>query len=1332
MSRKDKTIEQIYRKMSQLEHILARPDTYVGSLEKQTEKLWVWENQKMVCRDVSYVPGLYKIFDEILVNAADNLVRSSSMDSLKVSINENSKSIKIWNNGEGIPIQIHKEHNIYVPELLFGHLLTSDNYDDNEKKITGGRNGYGAKLCNVFSKKFIIRTGCSKTKTVYEQVFENNMGVKNDPIIKTSNSAGDFTEVEFWPDLRKFKMSELEPDTLALFRRRVVDIAGTASRRCKVFLDNERVQMKDFKEYAQLYLASKQGEEISPVVHDKVDERWEIAVSLNNHLEVSGEFQQVSFVNSIATTKGGTHVGHVVDQIVDVVLKKANAKNKGGMDIKPAMVKSHLFIFINCAIENPAFSSQTKEFLTSGVFSYGSKCVLSDSTLKKIEKSGIIELVLEWARMKEQAQLQSKLKSTTANVSRIRGIPKLEDANDAGTKNSDKCTLILTEGDSAKALAIAGLSVIGRDRYGVFPLRGKLLNVRDATFKSTIENKEIQALLQIVGLDPKKQYDSVKGLRYGSIMIMTDQDHDGSHIKGLIINVFDHWWPSLLKIPGFLKEFVTPIVKVSKGNRTIQFFTLTEYEKWRQETPDHREWSMKYYKGLGTSTSQEARDYFKALIQHQLDFVWRGTSDHEKIDMAFNKGRADDRKEWINSFDESTFLDHSVKKISYTEFVDKELVHFSRYDVMRSIPSVVDGFKPGQRKVIFCAFKRPLTSDIKVAQFIGYVSEHSAYHHGEQSLEATIVNMAQNYVGSNNVNLMVPSGQFGTRLQGGKDSASARYIYTRLSSWTRLIFHPSDDPVLKYLTDEGQKIEPTHYVPVIPMVLVNGADGIGTGWSTSVPCFNPIDIINVYRNFLRGDPIIDIVPFYQGFKGKVEKTENGFEFSGSYTILNEGLPERSSGLCMIEINELPVFTWTQNYKEFLQEILESPVVAASKKSKKGEEAKDTKEKKVSPVQLSDIKEYHTETTVNFKLYLTPANLEKAISLGIEKVFKLKSKISTNNMMLFDRTGRIRKYNTAQEILQEFAYYRLETYSKRREHLITKLQEEIFVLKAKKDFILAVLDGRIIFKDRSMDQLVTTLRQLGFKPLKDRESDENIATESNNRSHKDFDYLLGMSLWSLTAEKVDTLKKNLLEKEVVLSKLMETTEEQLWDDDLVRLHQALDARLIAESAKKTTLELNDSKYSLFKPPIVVERKEFVYTKQDWKKSDIKKKDAGPVNEDDVPLIERIKLKAAVLNRDSAKSQQTLDDLFKRLENSDESDNDLQVQPVKAPEIPANHFPKTKRKIESAIVKKRRTVETSDEDSASESEWNDNSSKEEEDSDDMVPKKRNRKKLRIDSD
>merc|ERR1712185_27906 len=372
-----------------------------------------------------------------------------------------------------------------------------------------------------------------------------------------------------------------------------------------------------------------------------------------------------------------------------------------------------------------------------------------------------------------------------------------------------------------------------------------------------MKNEEEQNVVKILGLRFGTTYDAsnLSSLRYGHLMIMTDQDHDGSHIKGLLINLVHHFWPSLLEIDGFLQEFITPIVKATKGKAERTFFTMPEYEAWKEEGATGN-WTIKYYKGLGTSSAKEAKEYFSELATHRLGFTWTDARDGDLIELAFSKKRVDDRKEWLRAFEPGTHVDYAVDAMTYDAFINKELILFSVADNQRSIPSIMDGFKPAQRKVLYACFKRKLRKEIKVAQLSGYVSEHSAYHHGEASLAGTIVNMAQDFVGSNNINLLYPSGQFGTRLMGGKDAASPRYIFTRLEPIARMLFHPDDDALLEFLDDDGQSIEPAWYAPVLPLVLVNGADGIGTGWSTSVPNYNPADIIANVRRLLDGEAMV--------------------------------------------------------------------------------------------------------------------------------------------------------------------------------------------------------------------------------------------------------------------------------------------------------------------------------------------------------------------------------------------------------------------------------------------------------------------------------------------
>ena len=1157
-SAKKKGVSEQYQKLTQLEHILKRPDTYIGSVESTTEQLWVYnsETEVMENRKVSFVPGLYKIFDEILVNAADNKQRDKNMNELRVWVDADKGVIAVRNNGRGIPIEIHAKEGCYIPELVFGHLLSGSNYNDDEEKVVGGRNGYGAKLTNIYSTQFDIETVDSRQKKKYKQTWRKNMSVMEKAKIDTNKGEDDYTKVTFKPDFGRFGMEKMDADFEALVKRRVFDMAGTCAG-IKVYLNNERIKIKKFKEYMEMYTKAIKTENLANdgkapeqvILVDTPHERWEVGFAVSD-----GSFQQVSFVNSIATTSGGSHVNFIADQICEKLEEIVNKKNKGGVKLKKAQIRNHIFLFVNCLIVNPAFTSQTKEQLTTKPSQFGSKPSVSDKFLKEIAKTEAVNNILHFAQQKADKVLA---KSDGNRRTRMNN-SKLTDANKAGTKDGYKCTLILTEGDSAALLALAGRAVVNPDEIGVFPLRGKLLNVRDASVDQISKNQEIQNIKKFMGLQHKKEYTDTKSLRYGHLMIMTDQDHDGSHIKGLLINFLQCSFPSLLKLPGFLMEFITPIVKVWKGDVKFpkskrDFFTMPEYEAWQQEPGHQKGWDHKYYKGLGTSDTSDAEIYFADLDRHLKEFHAMRDGEPEMIDLAFSKKKADARKQWLQDFVPGTYLDMSeAGRITYDDFINKELILFSMADNMRSIPSVIDGFKPGQRKVLYTCFRRNLKKDVKVVTLAGSVMGLTAYAYGDTSLQQTIVGLAQNFIGSNNINTLEPSGNFGSRLQGGQDAASARYIYTRLSPFARRVFHQSDEALLTYNTDDGKQIEPDMYVPIVPMILINGASGIGTGWSTNIPNYKPEDIIENLRRRMRGSSIEDfeqMTPWFRGWTGETEKLdENRFKFTG--TITNNGDNE-------VEITELPVRVWTQDFKDKLEDIIKA---------------------EKTPSFIKDYTEYNTPEKIHFIIKMEEKKM-KEYENKLEEAFKLSTTMATTNLVAFDAQGRIKKYANVLDIMEDFYNYRLHFYGLRKQHLLKEMEAQLDKLNNQARFINMIIKGELVVSKKKKAVLVAELRKLKFKPIpkvadakKELETEEVVEEEETSESDdaetstgaSDFDYLLGMAIWSLTQERVEKLLKQIGDQESEIEVLQKKSAKDIWEEDLVALLHEWDTQLKAES------------------------------------------------------------------------------------------------------------------------------------------------------------------------
>lgn len=1087
-----------YIKLDQRTHVLKRPGMYIGSIVADEEMLWVYDSKSemIVQKNIKYVPGLYKIFDEIVVNALDQVKRLKHRDEtqkqvkeIKVYIDQSTGKISVYNDGDGIAVNFNEKHGMYDPELIFGNMLTSSNYVDNDKLNIGGQNGIGSKACNIFSKSFELETVDPKKKKLYKQIWKDNMTTKTDPVIEKYTKYP-YTKLSFLPDYEKFGLNELTDDIAALFKKRVHDICALTSANIKVYLNDELINIKGFEKYVEMY----NFEEDKPAFDS--NDKWHVGAMFSNN-----GFQHMSFVNGICTQKGGKHVEYVTTSIAkklsELIVKRRKA------NVKPVHIRDNLFIFVNASsVDGATFDSQTKDTLTTPSSKFGSKWSPDAKFIEKLYKSKITENAINLSSVNENKQAQK----TDGKQRKTLRIPKLDDANWAGTAKSRECALILTEGDSAKSMAISGLSVVGRDKFGVFPLKGKVLNVKDASSTKINENKEIADLKKIIGLESGKTYSNVNSLRYGKIILMCDQDVDGSHIKSLIFNMFHTLWPSLLKQENFLTSILTPIVKVTKGKQERSFYTLTEFEDWKKATPSAAQYKSKYFKGLGTSTSQEAKEYFKSMITANYCF---GDHTDEKLELAFNKSMADSRKEWIGKYDKNSIIDCLTQKnVKFEEFIDKELIHYSVYNLERSIPHVLDGLKTSIRKILYCCFKKKLFNEIKVAQLAGYVSENGAYHHGEASLQESIVGMAQDYVGSNNINLLLPKGQFGSRLLGGKDSASPRYIYTELNPIVKFIFPEDDMKVLNYLEDDGITIEPDHYMPIIPILLVNGAKGIATGYSTSIPAFSPKDIIQNIKRMLNGDEPVRMTPYFKGFTGMVTQEKT----SGKY--------QRVSPL-KIEITELPVGTWTNDYKAFLDSFIES-----------------------NPKILKDYEAHYTETLVRFILVFQTKNIVDQLlahdvdgTPNFETEFKMHSTkpVSMSNMHAFDRYGKIKKYNSEVEILKEFFEVRMDFYAKRKAKKLAELQEQIENIDARMKFILSVIQGEIHIMNRKNDEIEQQLILLNLK-----------------KKNNSFDYLIKLPINSLTLEKKNELLDQYNEKDAEYAKLKEMSTEELYESDLKAL------------------------------------------------------------------------------------------------------------------------------------------------------------------------------------
>lgn len=1417
-------IEDIYKKKDPVEHILDIPDTWIGSCEADKRTVWVFDDElnRIVQKEITFTPGFYKIFDEIIVNARDHRVRDKTCTEIRVNINRESGEISVKNNGNGIPVRIHSEHGIYVPELLFGNVMTSSTYDRKDKTV-GGKNGLGATCCCIFSQYFTVETVDIDVKKKYIQTFSKNMSKKTEPeITDVSSKTEPYTKITFLPDYKRFDMSDgLTNDVVSLLKKRVFDIAACTENEVKVYFNDELLSVSDFEDFIKLHYDPNSDYKL---IYDEFTEpdpnnkkkrvcRWKVGVVFSQ----DGGNKAVSFVNGIWTIKNGTHVSYITEQIVSKLTTYINSKRKD-LTIKPAHIREYMDIFITSIIDDPGFSSQSKEELITKRTNFGTTCIIDNLFIDRLIKSGLADMVMKYAESKEKLSLS---KTDGKKNSTVRGIDKLEDAHWAGKgKKARETRLILTEGDSAASFALEGLSVIGKDKYGVYPLKGKPLNVRNSTIQQLAKNSEFADLKRILGLQQNINYSEEKDLnklRYGGIIILTDQDSvahdtpilikskqnnkcyifeiedlveedniitdtyldnkeryncdddiliwteqgwteinqiirhkvnkrmfriitdngivdvtedhslldkdgnkikpsecdigtvllheapkfnlnyeydfrfepyydgflcdltklqniinkdinervcflkgfytknktnvyktnnklfmqylyylnisvgnhvsldydesidkyiitkhsdylhynqydkqnsikkiidlgiisenyvydletnnhhfqagigqmivhntDGSHIKGLVINMIQHIWPELLLVDGFIQTMATPLIKAfkktdSKRKEPIIFYSMADFEKWvHEQNNDISKWNIKYYKGLGTSDDKEARDAFKDFENRIVSFKWelplkekenkeesddkeldniKDSISYKSIDLAFNKFRADDRKYWLSNYDQTKILDFKQQEIPYSEFVNKDLIHFSNYDCIRSIPNIVDGLKPSQRKILHACFKKNLTNrnnELKVMQLSAYVAEKTAYKHGEMSLQEAIVGMAQKFTGSNNINLLYPSGNFGYRNMGGKEHAQSRYIFTYLESITSKIFRKEDESILNYIEDEGDIVEPDYFLPIIPMILVNGSKGVGTGYSTTIPQYNPIDICDNLLRMLDGKEQYDMIPWFNGYNGTIIRLgENSFMAKGKYEILEDN---------RIKITEIPIvgqYCWTSKYKEYL-----NTLIIDDKKDKK----KD-KENKVEQ-KLVDIISNCGNNNIDIIVEFDEKELKKYLKNGdegikeLEKYLKLSSKFTVSNLHLYNSKNIIAQYDSPYDILDDFYDFRLKMYEVRRTHYLKVLEHELKRLQYKMKFIKDYLDEKIIIARKEEVEVIARLVELKYPKL---------GSKYDSLEHeKSYNYLIDMKLMSLTQNKINDLEKEIKKSQEEYEDYKSTTAISLWKREI---------------------------------------------------------------------------------------------------------------------------------------------------------------------------------------
>lgn len=624
-----KTTEQRYKLLTEREKILLRPSRYLGDIAtKKVDRYIVDDSNNGYSKQVQYNPALLKMFDEIISNSVDASTRKElkHLNTVKVTVTKTG-GISVSDNG-GIPVEIHKEHNVYVPELIFGNLHCGENFDDDSDNVATGSNGEGSSLVNIFSKAFKVVSADGKHE--FQKIWKNNMVDSIDATIKKSSKKG--TTISFFPDTDKLGNGVNDLDNYLMIKHRTTEIAA-CNPHLNVYFNDVQIKFNSFEDYVKLYNSKDEYVYTS-------NKDWNVAIAPSE----TGTLEHLSFVNSTNTYTGGTHVQYIADQLIDDIRQVVKKKYK--FDVKPAEIKNHLRLFINCTVVNPRYNSQTKEDLVTPSKNYSTAIKIPDNIIKKVINGNVLQRLIDWLEAKKIAADKREAKKNDKAAKRTKVSAHLP----ANSNNINERILFITEGQSAISNLI---NVRNPKIHGGYPLKGKFKNTIDVSGaelmskdkKGNFKYKEVAELMSIVGLNSDGTYN----LNYGVIGIMADADEDGNCIVGLLLNFFSKW-PKLFEEKR-IKILTTPVVIAKNKNFVKRFYTYNEYKDFKSD----EKYSIEYLKGLGSLSEDE---YDRAINKPRFIDVDYTAKCKETLELVFmdsskknpktNIKYSDERKLWLS------------------------------------------------------------------------------------------------------------------------------------------------------------------------------------------------------------------------------------------------------------------------------------------------------------------------------------------------------------------------------------------------------------------------------------------------------------------------------------------------------------------------------------------------------------------------------------------------------------------------------------------------------------------------------------------------------------
>jgi len=1157
-----------YEMLTDIEHVLIRPSSFLGSLVAEEKTIPLIDFNSVTDfvineREISYIEGLERVYLEALSNATDNVRRSRDLGIPigVIDIRTTKNTISIFNEGRPIATEMNQKHKIRIPEMIFFNLRAGSSFDDNVIKMTIGTNGLGIKLAGIFATFFTVEIANENDGIFYSQTMNNNFSHLEKPIIKQlEKGKSSYTKVTWKPDLKRFytsataeilhseRMSEAdeitgkriklpaEPltanplhcrlcwdhnkgianwsktkDDVAVFSR---DFIGIMARLALDFAFNCNVPITFTYDpnddgnvlfrhtfsvttplnFAKFYMPELVNIKSAPIIFESANGDTRVVV-----LDTPYNGKIISFVNGMPTRQGGVHVNAWINAISARVKSQLETETS---KITVGDIRKHVTMFLSVYVPNPVFSTQTKELLKSPT----PKTTITEETLKIFSTWNAVAAIKELATSRDKTKIA---KVTDGKKRKFISIPNADDAEYAGTDEALNCIGFLVEGLSAKGFFVQSLQYTkdSRKYQGCYPMRGKVLNTRKADVNSIINNKVISEIKQFLGLKENEDYTTLKGrktLRYGTIVILTDADVDGIHIKGLLLNYFSRF-KGLIE-NGIVVALLTPVITLTKNKKMLSMYSVSEYEKLKLSDPDITKWKVDYFKGLGSAT----KDMIKATVTSPVKQIFKCTpEDKDVLELAFGKTSTNVRKDLYRLLIDLKPVERkNSQQISNIEdMVYEELMLFAICANRRAIPRMTDGFKDVYGKILFAATKESETNFEGVEEFQGSVKKLTKYRHGPDSLKGAIISMAQDFPRSNNIPFLIGQGQFGSRIGLGDDASAPRYIFCKPSKVINFMFRKEDLPLMKQEEENGKQTGYINYLPILPPHLLNFCTGIGWGWSSKALQYNPLDLIEWIRYYVQhikdGKPVSKfkppkVFPWWRGYNGVVFRKTNG-------KLTNRGFFTEENG--KVYVTEIPISVSAEKYKEHLDTLIGQGKLTAYYPTG------------VDPNKPEFKLEGLAESHLNFK------------DLGLE------CSLTESGMTFLDEYDIPRNYvHGFNEVMACWCKNRYKAYIERKKIYAQKLEEDLRMINLKLSFVEDIIatPPRLVISNKKESEYMPYMEAKGYPKT-----------------------FLKMAISSLTKEKADKLRKEAGNLEAQVKHYLLTSPGNLWLQDLKELKEFLE-------------------------------------------------------------------------------------------------------------------------------------------------------------------------------